>query len=106
VCTQHTRLERTRTDSHETYELTHDRVLTCRHCHPKIIGALVDQAHKMTLTSRAFHNDALGPFEKSVLPRVHSTSGACLPVRVRVVCACLGEKHHRRCVRAFSIAST
>src|SRR6476659_6094695 len=35
------------------------------HCHPKIIGALKDQADKVTLTSRAFHNDKLGPwFEK------------------------------------------
>mmetsp|Transcript_15927 Transcript_15927/g.41184 ORF Transcript_15927/g.41184 Transcript_15927/m.41184 type:complete len:439 (+) Transcript_15927:47-1363(+) len=36
------------------------------HCHPKIIGALVDQASNMTLTSRAFYNDALGPYEKYV----------------------------------------
>ena len=32
------------------------------HCHPKIIGALVDQAQNLTLTSRAFHNDALGEY--------------------------------------------
>lgn len=32
------------------------------HCHPKIINALVEQAHKMTLTSRAFHNDCLGHY--------------------------------------------
>lgn len=32
------------------------------HCHPKIIGALVEQAQKLTLTSRAFHNDALGEY--------------------------------------------
>lgn len=32
------------------------------HCHPKIIGALVEQAEKLTLTSRAFHNDALGEY--------------------------------------------
>lgn len=32
------------------------------HCHPKIIGALTDQAQKLTLTSRAFHNDALGEY--------------------------------------------
>jgi len=36
------------------------------HCHPKIIGALTDQAQKMTLTSRAFHNDMLGPYEEYV----------------------------------------
>lgn len=34
------------------------------HCHPKIIGALVDQAQKLTLTSRAFYNDQLAPFVK------------------------------------------
>jgi ornithine--oxo-acid transaminase len=33
------------------------------HCHPKIIGALNEQASKLTLTSRAFHNDVLGQFE-------------------------------------------
>jgi ornithine--oxo-acid transaminase len=34
------------------------------HCHPRIINALVEQAHKLTLTSRAFHNDQLGIYEK------------------------------------------
>lgn len=32
------------------------------HRHPKIIAALVEQAGKLTLTSRAFHNDQMGPF--------------------------------------------
>lgn len=32
------------------------------HCHPKIINSLVEQAQKLTLTSRAFHSDALGDF--------------------------------------------
>lgn len=36
------------------------------HCHPKIIQALIDQAQRLTLTSRAFYNDALGPFEKYI----------------------------------------
>ena len=36
------------------------------HCHPKIIKALVDQASKLTLTSRAFYNDVLGDYEKFV----------------------------------------
>lgn len=36
------------------------------HCHPRIIDALIDQAEIMTLTSRAFHNDCLGEFEKYV----------------------------------------
>lgn len=34
------------------------------HCHPKIIGALTEQAQTLTLTSRAFYNDALGVYEK------------------------------------------
>lgn len=36
------------------------------HCHPKIIEALHDQSQRITLTSRAFHNDQLGPFEKYI----------------------------------------
>ncbi len=36
------------------------------HCHPHIINTLVDQAQTLTLTSRAFYNDALGPYEKTV----------------------------------------
>ena len=34
------------------------------HCHPKIVKALTDQAQKLCLTSRAFYNDCLGPYEK------------------------------------------
>ncbi|MBD8488286.1 ornithine--oxo-acid transaminase [Echinicola sp. CAU 1574] len=34
------------------------------HCHPRIMETLVEQAGTLTLTSRAFHNDVLGPFEK------------------------------------------
>jgi ornithine--oxo-acid transaminase len=36
------------------------------HCHPHIIGALTEQAQKLTLTSRAFHSDALGEYEKFI----------------------------------------
>jgi ornithine--oxo-acid transaminase len=36
------------------------------HCHPKIIKALNDQAKKLTLTSRAFHNNILGGYEKYI----------------------------------------
>ncbi len=36
------------------------------HCHPKIIAALCEQAQKLTLTSRAFYNDCLAPYEKYV----------------------------------------
>ena len=34
------------------------------HCHPRIVGALTEQATQLTLTSRAFYNDMLGPYEK------------------------------------------
>ncbi|MBY0471845.1 ornithine--oxo-acid transaminase [bacterium] len=34
------------------------------HCHPKIVKAMQDQAGKLSLTSRAFYNDVLGPYEK------------------------------------------
>jgi ornithine--oxo-acid transaminase len=34
------------------------------HCHPRIIKALTDQAEKLTLISRAFHNSELGEYEK------------------------------------------
>lgn len=36
------------------------------HCHPAIIGALVAQAQKLTLTSRAFHSDLLGEFAQYI----------------------------------------
>ncbi len=36
------------------------------HCHPKIIDALKSQADILTLTSRAFHNDTLGEYEKYI----------------------------------------
>ena len=34
------------------------------HCHPKIVKALCDQAQNLCLTSRAFYNDCLGPYEE------------------------------------------
>lgn len=34
------------------------------HCHPRIIRALTEQATRLTLTSRAFHNDVLGEYEE------------------------------------------
>ncbi len=36
------------------------------HCHPKIVEAMTKQAQTLTLTSRAFYNDQLGPYEKYV----------------------------------------
>ncbi|MEI6753186.1 MAG: ornithine--oxo-acid transaminase [Paludibacter sp.] len=36
------------------------------HCHPKIINTLVEQAQKLTLTSRAFYNSRLGEYERFV----------------------------------------
>jgi ornithine--oxo-acid transaminase len=36
------------------------------HCHPRIIEAMKEQAETLTLTSRAFYNDVLGPYEKFI----------------------------------------
>ena len=36
------------------------------HCHPRIIRALTEQAKTLTLTSRAFYNSSLGPYEKFI----------------------------------------
>jgi ornithine--oxo-acid transaminase len=64
------------------WDVNGDRYLDCLsaysavnqgHCHPKIMQALVDQAHKLTMTSRAFRNDQLGHFYKEIceLTRSH-----------------------------------
>jgi ornithine--oxo-acid transaminase len=36
------------------------------HCHPRIIETFIEQAQKLTLTSRAFYNDALGEYEEYI----------------------------------------
>ena len=36
------------------------------HCHPRIVGAMAEQAQTLTLTSRAFYNDKLGVYEKYI----------------------------------------
>ena len=36
------------------------------HCHPHILKALQEQSQRLTLTSRAFHNNILGPYEKFI----------------------------------------
>lgn len=36
------------------------------HCHPKIVNTLIEQAKKLTLTSRAFHNNILGEYERFI----------------------------------------
>jgi ornithine--oxo-acid transaminase len=36
------------------------------HCHPKIVNALIAQAKKLCLTSRAFHNSSLGEYEEYI----------------------------------------
>jgi ornithine--oxo-acid transaminase len=43
------------------------------HCHPKILEAMIEQAQRLTLTSRAFRNDQLGPFYRELceLTRSH-----------------------------------
>ncbi|MDE3253593.1 MAG: aminotransferase class III-fold pyridoxal phosphate-dependent enzyme, partial [Bacteroidota bacterium] len=36
------------------------------HCHPRIIASLIAQAQKLTLTSRAFHNNLLGEYSRFI----------------------------------------
>lgn len=36
------------------------------HCHPRIVNALINQARKLTLTSRAFYNSRLGEYEEYI----------------------------------------
>ena len=36
------------------------------HCNERILDSLTSQAHKLTLTSRAFHNNVLGEYEKYI----------------------------------------
>ncbi|KAI0566955.1 Ornithine aminotransferase [Gracilaria domingensis] len=52
------------------------------HCHPRIVTALATQAARLTLTSRAFHNDLLGKFQE----RLCKTFGyeRCLPMNTGV----------------------
>jgi ornithine--oxo-acid transaminase len=42
------------------------------HCHPKIMNAMIDQAKKLTLTSRAFRNDQLGLFYRELCELTNS----------------------------------
>ena len=42
------------------------------HCHPKILQTMIEQAQKLTLTSRAFRNDQLGPFYREVCELTNS----------------------------------
>lgn len=42
------------------------------HCHPKIMAAMVEQAERLTLTSRAFRNDQLGPFYEELASLTNS----------------------------------
>ncbi|WP_147821677.1 ornithine--oxo-acid transaminase [Salidesulfovibrio onnuriiensis] len=42
------------------------------HCHPRIKKAMIQQAEKLTLTSRAFRNDQLGPFYEEICAMTNS----------------------------------
>jgi len=43
------------------------------HCHPRIYKAMVEQAKKLTLTSRAFHSDQLAPFYEDLCALTNSS---------------------------------
>lgn len=42
------------------------------HCHPKIVKAMIEQAQRLTLVSRAFRNDQLGLFYKEICEMTHT----------------------------------
>ena len=41
-------------------------MLSQGHCHPRIVATLVEQAQKLTLSSRAFYNSVFGRFAKTI----------------------------------------
>ena len=42
------------------------------HCHPRILAAMIEQAQRLTLTSRAFRNDQLGLFYQELCAATHT----------------------------------
>lgn len=98
------------------------------HCHPRIIGALSEQASNLTLTSRAFYNDKLGRYEKfmtelfgfdKILPMnsgaeaVETAIKICrkwgyevkgIPANEAIIVVC-GENFHGRTVSIISFSS-
>ncbi len=42
------------------------------HCHPRIVAAMIEQAQRLTLVSRAFRNDQLGPFYQEICELTNS----------------------------------
>ena len=47
------------------------------HCHPKILAAMVEQARRLTLTSRAFRNDQLALLLRGALRRSPARTRCC-----------------------------
>jgi ornithine--oxo-acid transaminase len=43
------------------------------HCHPRILAAMIEQAQRLTLTSRAFRNDQLALFYQEICAATHTT---------------------------------
>jgi ornithine--oxo-acid transaminase len=64
------------------------------HCHPRILEAMVTQARRLTLTSRAFRNDQLGLFYEDVCTLTHSHS--VLPMNTGVEAVESGLKVARK----------
>ena len=54
------------------------------HCHPKIVNALVEQAQKLTLASRAFHADKFSEYAK----KITSVTGCVSPGFSLLTAAC------------------
>ena len=72
----------TRGEGFHVWDVDGNRYLDCLaaysavnqgHCHSKIYQAMMEQAKKLTLTSRAFHNDQLAPFYQEVCDLTNSS---------------------------------
>ena len=58
----------------------HHSAVNQGHSHPKILAALYEQAAKLTLTSRAFHNDVLGVYAQYITDFFgYAVLGAAIP---------------------------
>ena len=69
------------------------------HCHPRIIASLVEQAQKLTLTSRAFHSDLLGEYAQYITR--YFNYHKVLPMNTGVEAVETAIKLARRCQSQF-----
>ncbi|MCX5997220.1 MAG: ornithine--oxo-acid transaminase, partial [Chloroflexi bacterium] len=59
------------------------------HCHPRIAAVMREQAERLTLTSRAFRNDQLGPFYRELCELTHSHTALPMNSGAEAVESCI-----------------